>query len=70
MYLMECLSETDFLKYTDYHTSLNDWGSYGEFMRRTSNKIETTKNYKNHEELYKVFINDYLLMVVVICYMR
>ena len=60
MYLMELLSETDFHEYTDYYKSLSEWGSYSDLMVRTSAKIEIAKNYKNHEELYKVIINDYL----------
>ena len=60
MYLMDLLGNEDFYKYTDYNEKLNDWGTYKELMRRTSNKFEIAKNYKNHKELYNLIINEYL----------
>ena len=59
MYLMDILRTDDLLKYTDYNERLNDWGSYKEIMAKSS-KYEIAKNYKNHNELYKLIINDYL----------
>lgn len=59
MYLMDILRTDDLLKYTDYNERLNDWGSYKEIMAESS-KYEIARNYKNHNELYKLIINDYL----------
>ena len=59
MYIMDLLSNDDFLKYTDYNEKLENYGTYKELMR-TANKYEIAKNYKNHKELYNIIINEYL----------
>jgi len=59
MYLMDLLSNDDFLKYTDYNEKLENYGTYKELMR-TANKYKIAENYKNNEELYNIIINEYL----------
>ena len=59
MYLMDLLSNDDFLKYTDYNEKLENYGTYKELMR-TADKYKIAENYKNNEELYNIIINEYL----------